>query len=45
MALPHFSRALRGAQESVDVEADFRWALDVLIRGLTSGTNHSVLIE
>ncbi|MFC5832126.1 TetR/AcrR family transcriptional regulator C-terminal domain-containing protein [Nonomuraea insulae] len=34
VALPHFSRALSGAQDSVDVEADFLWALDVLIRGL-----------
>ncbi|MCK2218853.1 TetR/AcrR family transcriptional regulator C-terminal domain-containing protein [Actinomadura sp. ATCC 31491] len=33
-ALPHFSRLLRGTRRGVDLEADFRQALDVVITGL-----------
>ncbi|WP_206061373.1 TetR/AcrR family transcriptional regulator C-terminal domain-containing protein [Nonomuraea basaltis] len=36
VALPHFSRLLRGTQRGVDPAADFEHALDMLIRGLVA---------
>ncbi|MEV0383856.1 hypothetical protein [Nonomuraea sp. NPDC050643] len=36
VALPHFSRLLRGTRQGVDQEADFTYALDLLLRGLTA---------
>ncbi|SEH00103.1 regulatory protein, tetR family [Nonomuraea solani] len=34
VALPHFSRVLRSTRSGVDPEADFMYALDLLLRGL-----------
>ncbi|MEV4168175.1 TetR/AcrR family transcriptional regulator C-terminal domain-containing protein [Nonomuraea sp. NPDC049709] len=36
VALPHFSRLLRGTRHGVNPEADFEHSLDLLIRGLAS---------